>query len=149
MSASRAAFSHRLRSPEASDGQRFFSHGTGHSTGSRGSEFRQSLVARTFPDQSNHDPLLEGDAIEEFRLFLQKQGTSWKKMRSRRSWQPQEGRTVERDNRLGTPTDLRSWEGSPRKRAVSSVRVCGRASTLPPARRRRRSRRSTSWDHAT
>ena len=36
----------------------------------------QALVARTFSDQSNHDPLLEGDAIEEFRLFLQKQGCS-------------------------------------------------------------------------
>ena len=36
----------------------------------------QALVAKTFSDRDNHDPLLEGDAIEEFRLFLQKQGCS-------------------------------------------------------------------------
>ena len=36
----------------------------------------QALVAKTFSNRGNCDPLLEGDAIEEFRLFLQKQGCS-------------------------------------------------------------------------
>ena len=36
----------------------------------------QAVVAKTFSDRGKHDPLLEGDAIEEFRLFLQKQGCS-------------------------------------------------------------------------
>ena len=36
----------------------------------------QAQVAKTFSDREKHDPLLEGDTIEEFRLFLQKQGCS-------------------------------------------------------------------------
>ena len=36
----------------------------------------QAQVAKTFSDREEHDPLLEGDTIEEFRLFLQKQGCS-------------------------------------------------------------------------
>ena len=36
----------------------------------------QAQVAETFADRVNHDPLFEGDAIEEFRVFLQGQGTS-------------------------------------------------------------------------
>ena len=36
----------------------------------------QAQVAKTFSDREKHDPLLEGDTIEEFRVFLQKQGCS-------------------------------------------------------------------------
>ena len=36
----------------------------------------QERVAETFADRANHDPLFESDAIEEFRMFLQGQGTS-------------------------------------------------------------------------
>ena len=34
----------------------------------------RAQVAKTFSDREKHDPLLEGDTIEEFRLFLQKYG---------------------------------------------------------------------------
>ena len=36
----------------------------------------QAQVTQTFSNHEKHDPLLEGDTIEEFRLFLQKQGCS-------------------------------------------------------------------------
>ena len=36
----------------------------------------QAQVAKTFSDREEDDPLLEGDPIEEFRLFRQKQGCS-------------------------------------------------------------------------
>ena len=36
----------------------------------------QERVVETFADRANHDPLFESDAIEEFRMFLQGQGTS-------------------------------------------------------------------------
>ena len=41
-------------------------------------------------------------------------------MRLRRSWQQRKGRTDEGDSKLGMPTDLRSWEASPKKHADSS-----------------------------
>ena len=36
----------------------------------------QNLVGATFADRANSDPLFEADALEEFSLFLQRQGTS-------------------------------------------------------------------------
>ena len=99
------------------DGQRFFSHGTGQS---RGSEFRQFKTGR------KDFPRPKATPSRNSVCTCRSKEQAGRKMRSRRSWQPQEGRTVERDNRLEHTTDLRSWEKrDPRKRAVSSERVCG------------------------